>query len=270
MRRARTIEDLLADPVGAYNLGRTHLVWCHSPTLAGTVHWGQPSQDDAAELVRRLDISIHPALAEGLVALMDASAMESFDLPAFGVVAAYVKSRIEEWSRRFVKHAVVVPEGVAGVFVAALMPLAGTLHPLRFFSSMAEALEWLERPELLEVLDEINPVVEEARGVSPLLRSLREHLAEDLGTATLEAAAQALGMSARSLQRELQHENTSFTSELMQARLRAACVHLEHSDEKIDAIARRVGSASSSQLSELFRRQLGETPARYRERRRRK
>jgi AraC-like DNA-binding protein len=268
MKRARTIEEFLADPVGSFTMGRTHLVWCHSPQLAGTVHWGQPSESDAAELARRLDVSIHPSLAGGFNVLMDARGMESFDLPAFGVVTDYVKSRLAEWSRRIRKHAVVVPQGVAAVFVAGLMPLVGTHHPLRFFSSMAEAMEWMDCPELLEVLDQIGPAVDEARGVSPMLRSLRAHLEANLGAATLETASQALGLSPRTLQRELQREATSFTGELMQARLRAACALLEHSDEKVDTVARRVGSASSSQLSELFRRELGETPAMYRARRR--
>jgi AraC-like DNA-binding protein len=267
LRGARTIEEFVADPVGAYTVGRTHLVWCWSPSLVGTAHWGQPTDADAAELVKRLEVSMQPALDGGFSVLMDTH--ESFDLPAFGVVAAYCKTRLEAWSTRIRKHAVLVPEGVAAVFVAALMPLVGTSHPLRFFSSLAEGLEWLERPELLEVLDEIGPVVDEARGTSSLLRSLRQHLEGGLAGATLEAAAQALGLSPRTFQRELQREGTSFTAELMQARLRTARVLLEHSDEKIDAVARQVGAASSSQLSELFRRELGETPALYRARRRR-
>jgi AraC-like DNA-binding protein len=268
VRRAHSIDEFLADPVGAYSVGRTHLVWCASPSLVGTAHWGQPSDADAAELVKRVEVSMHAALDGGFSAIMDTHAMESFDLPAFGVVSEYVKTRLEAWSTRIRQHAVLVPQGVAAVFVAGLMPLVGTNHPLRFFSSLAEALEWLARPELLEVLDEIAPVIEEARATAPLLRALREHLASALTEATLESAAQALGLSERTFQRELQHEGTSFTSELMRARLRAACVLLEHSDDKIDSVARQVGSASPSQLSELFRRELGETPGEYRARRR--
>src|SRR5512143_499916 len=100
MRRARSIDAFLASPVGSYNVGATHVVWCHSPTLAGTAHWGRPNERDAAELVRRLDVSIQPALAGGFDAFMDARGMEAFEWSAFGVVADYVKQRLPEWSRR--------------------------------------------------------------------------------------------------------------------------------------------------------------------------
>jgi AraC-like DNA-binding protein len=43
---------------------------------------------------------------------------------------------------------------------------------------------------------------------------------------------------------------------------------LAHSDEKIEAIARKVGCSSSSRLSTLFRKAVGETPAQFRARRR--
>jgi AraC-like DNA-binding protein len=268
MRRAAGIDDFVGDPVGRYSVGATHLVWCHSTNLCGTSHWGQPSEIEAGELVRRLDLSLHPSLAGGFDAFMDVRGMEKFDWGAFGVVSGYVRSRLPEWARRIRHHAIVVPPGVVGVFVAGLMPLLGSNHPLRFFSEVAEAVEWLGREDLLPVLDALGPIVQEARGVPPLLRSLREYLDRSLSDATVKEAAHALGLSPRSLQREMRDQGTQFTHELMQARVRAACVMLEHSDEKIESIARRVGCTSSSQLSGLFRREVGETPARYRTRRR--
>jgi len=268
MRRARATEDFVADPVGRLSVGATHLVWCHSPTLCGTAHWGRPSERDAAELVRRLEFTMHPKLAGGFDTFMDARGMETFSWPAFAVVSTYVKSRLAQWGRRIRKQVIVVPRGVAGVFVAALMPLLGPDHPLRFFSSVAEALDFIGREDLRQVLDQLGPIVEEARGQAPLLRALRDYLDGALAGATLEAAAGTLARSSRSLQRDLREQGTRFALELARARMRAACQMLEHSDEKIESIARRVGYASSSQLSGVFRQHLGETPARYRARRR--
>jgi AraC-like DNA-binding protein len=268
MRRAPTIEDLVEDPVGRYNIGATHIVWCHSPTLTGTSHWGQPTELDAADLVHRLEITMHPALAGGFDVFMDARAMESFDWSPFSVVSGYVRNRMIEWSRRFRRHAIVVPPGVVGALIAGLLPLVGSNHSVRFFASVAEAAEWLGNPELFTVLDEVNRLVDEARGVAPLIRALRDHLHRSLAGATLEDMAQRLGLSPRSLQRELRRHGTRFTLEVMNQRVRTACNMLEHSDEKIESIARRVGCISSSQLSAIFRQNVGETPARYRARRR--
>ena len=136
----------------------------------------------------------------------------------------------------------------------------------RLFTSVEEALGWIGRAELRKVLEELGPLIDEARGEAPLVRALRDHLDRSLGDATVEAAARALGLSPRTLQRELRGQGTRFALELQRARLRAACQLLAHSEEKVEAIARRVGCASSSQLSALFRRHLDETPARYRAR----
>jgi AraC-like DNA-binding protein len=268
MKRARDVEDFVAEPVGRYDIGPTHVVWCHSATLCGTVHWGRPSESDAAELVRRLELTGHPSLASGFDVYMDARAMEAFDWPTFGVVSGYVRTRLGEWARRIRRHAIVVPQGAVGALVAGLLPLLGPEYPLRFFGTVQEALTWLERPELPRLLDEIAEVADVARAVSPLIRLLREHLDKSLQEPTIEAAAKAVSLSPRTLQRELRRMGTQFTHELMRARVRAACTRLEHSDEKIEAIARRVGCGSSSQLSTIFRRYLGETPAEYRARRR--
>ena len=268
MRRARSIDDFVRDPVGAFQAGRTHVVWCHSPTLVGTVHWGRPTDADARALVRRLDLCLHPALAHGFDVVQDSRATESFDAGAFQVLSRYVRERLPAWSRNIRRHAVLVPSGMVAATVAGLIPLVGPSHPLRFFGAEDEALAWLRRRELPSVLAEVAAIADEARGTVPLVRSLRHRLDGALGDATIASLARALGVSSRSLQRELARNGTSFRLELTRARVRAASQLLESSDDKIEAIARRVGWGSSSQMSAVFRRELGETPAQYRARRR--
>jgi AraC-like DNA-binding protein len=268
MKRARSIEDFVAEPVGRYQIGRTHVVWCYSPTLCGSIHWGRPTDADAAALVRRLDLAMHPALAGGYDNIIDARAMESFDWPAFGVVSEYARSRLATLNRRVRKHAILMPPGLVGAVVAGLLPMLGPSYPIRFFTTMEEAETWLDRADLAPVLEEAQRLADEARGVTPLLRSLRHRLDGALEHATVATMARALGIAPRSLQRELERQQTSFRLELMHARVRAARLLLEASDDKIEAVARRVGWRSSSQMSAVFRRQLGETPVRYRARRR--
>jgi AraC-like DNA-binding protein len=236
--------------------------------LCGSIHWGRPTDADAAALVRRLEIAVHPALGSGFDNIIDARAMESFDWPAFGVVSDFVRRRLTTLNRRVHQHAILVPPGLVGALVAGLLPLVGPSYPMRFFTTAEEAQAWIVRPDLAAVLEEAQQLADEARGVTPLLRSLRHRLDGALADATVPAMARALGIAPRSLQRELERQETNFRTELMDARVRAACLLLEASEDKIEAIARRVGWGSSSQMSAIFRRQVGETPASYRTRRR--
>jgi AraC-like DNA-binding protein len=268
MKRARSIEDYVAEPVGRYQVGRTHVVWCHSPTLCGSIHWGRPTDADARALVRRLEFGLHPGLAGGFDNIMDARAMETFDWPAFGVVSNFVREKLGTLNRRVRKHAVIVPAGMIGALVAGLLPLIGPSYPVRFFASLDDALAWIDRPDAAVALEEAQRLADEARGVSPLLRALRHRLTESLEHANVQEMARALGLAPRSLQRELGRHDTSFRIELTRARVQAACLLLDGSDDKIEAIARRVGWASSSQMSAIFRKAVGETPAQYRARRR--
>jgi len=262
MKRARSLEDFAANPVGRFDVGATHLVWCQSPTLCGSAHWGQPTEKDAGDLARRIDIA--KQLAPQFDVIMDARAMETFDWSAVSVLADFVKSRLDLWSRCVRHHAVIVPAGVVGVFVAGLMPLVGVKHPVRFFASIDEAIVWMENSEAPKALEEANRLIEDARGVPAVVRSLRDYLSGALGQATVESAAQSLGLSARSLQRELRRHDTQFTGELVRARVHAACALLAYSDEKVESIAVKVGCCSSSQLSAMLRRAIGASPAEYR------
>lgn len=271
MERALSIEAFVANPVGHYNVGATHVVWCHSPTFAGTAHFGRPSEQDASELIARLGLTAHPALAAGgFNVLMDAHAMETFEWPAFAVLSEYVRQQLEDWSRRIRRHAIIVPRGTTGAVVAGLLPLLGPEYPLRFFAAeeRAQALEWLGRSDAGPILAEVDRIVDEARGVPALLRSLRDYLDGALVDATIEDAARVLGTSTRTLQRALHDHETQFTAELAQARVRAALQLLEQTDEKVDVIARQVGCSSASHLAQLVSRAIGETPAQYRARRR--
>jgi AraC-like DNA-binding protein len=263
VKLARTVDEFVRDPVGRWYGGATHLVWCASPTLCGSTHWGRPSARDVRELTSLYEIALQ---LRGFHVYMDDSAVEMVDWAALGVLNEYLKRRLTEWGGRIRKQAVVVPSGAVAVILAGVVPLLGPTYPMRFFSTRGAAVEWLGHGETTPILDEVERLVGELRGIPPLVRDLRSYLEGVLVAPSITAAARTLRRSVRSLQRELRQSHTSFGAELSRARVRAACALLYESDEKIEAIARRVGCITSSRLSELFRKELGETPLAYRTR----
>jgi AraC-like DNA-binding protein len=254
-----------ADPVGHFVLGPTHVVWCHSPSLCGSIHWGRLGEREAGELLQQLDLTIHPAFDGGLDFLMDARAIDWIDVSTLEIISEYARTRMELWNRRLRRHAMVVPPGMMGAVLAGLLPVLGPRFPLRFFEGVDAALAWLDRPELTAVLDHMASVTSGVSELSPSLRLLRYHLDASMADTSIEHAAQALGTTPRSLQRELRRLGTRFSIELARARLRATCFQLQLSDDKIEVVARSVG-LSASQLHVLFRQSVGQTPAEYRAR----
>lgn len=269
MRRAASPDELARDPVDRYWLGKSQVVFCRSATLCGAIHWGTPDSDDIRDFTQALELAQHPALVGGFAVFMDASAIERVDWQPFSELAKYVAMHLPAWSKVITKQAVVVPAGPAGPLLAGMVPMMGMAYPMRFFPDTAEALTWLgwaRDPVAIAALDEARKLAAEGRGVTPTIHQLRTWLATDLIGPTLDSAARALTVSSRTLQRDLQNASTSFTAEVQAARVRAACALLAETDEKIEVIARTVGCGTASQLSTLFRKLLGETPARYRER----
>ncbi|HTL39120.1 MAG TPA: AraC family transcriptional regulator [Kofleriaceae bacterium] len=269
MRRVDSPDDLARDPLDHYWLGKRQIVYCRSATVCGSLHWGTPDTSDMKELARALELARHPALGGGFAVFMDSSTLERVDWEPFSELAKYVATRLTEWAKVITKQAVVIPAGPAGALVAGMVPMMGMAYPMRFFSDTGEALTWLgwaRDPVATEALDEARTLAAEARGVTPTIHQLRAWLATDLIGPTLDSAARALSVSSRTLQRELQTASTSFTAEVQAARVRAASAMLAETDEKIEVIARSVGCGTASQLSTLFKKLVGETPARYRER----
>lgn len=107
-----------------------------------------------------------------------------------------------------------------------------------------------------------------ARGGHPdVTRRVRQALAEQLESEARDIAsvARRLGMSARSLQRRLGEERTSFRTLLDDVRRQAARHHLERRATPIEAIAYLTGFSEASAFTRAVRRWFGRTPAQIRE-----
>ena len=101
----------------------------------------------------------------------------------------------------------------------------------------------------------------ESRDVDLIRRVIMKQLAK--GRPSLERAADALGWSARTLQRHLAEEDTSFSHLLDEVRLLNARELIRH-QEKISDVAARLGYADAGSFTRAFERWTGMSPRQYR------
>lgn len=93
--------------------------------------------------------------------------------------------------------------------------------------------------------------------------ALRERL--EGAAPTLDVLAKALGVSARSLQRRLADEGTSFQAVLDDVREAVARTHVAEGRLSLGEVAHRVGYAEVRPFLRAFKRWTGLTPTQYRE-----
>jgi len=101
------------------------------------------------------------------------------------------------------------------------------------------------------------------RSVSGEVRRVLSQRLEE-GVAELESVARYLGMSARSLQRRLAEESTSFRNVLDRLRRDLAREHLEHLGTPVAEVAYLTGFSEVSAFTRAARRWFGRTPGRMR------
>jgi AraC-like DNA-binding protein len=99
----------------------------------------------------------------------------------------------------------------------------------------------------------------------PVSNRLRSWLIEQLVSSepTAAAAARALGMSLRNLQRRLREEGTTYREALSGTREGLARAYLEERRASITDIALLLGFSGSSSFSRAFRRWTGQSPRAY-------
>ena len=263
MRAAGTVERFVQAPIGAWVAGRCVLMWSWSPSLCGSVVWGRPGEADVEQFFVLSDA--YRLSSPGCDVVTDVSRVDSVESTLYAAFVRGMQSRATQFATGVRRHALVRPEGLVGGLAEGFFPITGVQHDWRVFGQASEAFAWLERPGAELANLEVVRLVDEARGLSPELRSLRDYLRTHLRDARLAAAAVALGTSERTLHRALRDAKTCFRDELGAARVDAARRLLAETDLKIQEIARRVGYASHANLTSLFTRSTGQSPAAYRE-----
>jgi AraC-like DNA-binding protein len=263
VKPARDDPSFLRAPVGTWVAGDGFLLWCRAPDLCGLVVAGRLVEADAARLVRLFEFDRR--LAAPYDAVTDAGRAESADPAAYELLGRYVAARMAEYARTVRKNALIHPSGLPGALVAGFFPLADSRHPWRLFSDGDAAFAWLERPDGDPARAEVAALADQVLGVPALLSRLRRWLDGNLQNATVRAGAAALATSPRSLQRALEEAGATFRGERDHARVRAATSLLVEGDDKLEAIAQRVGCGSASQLVVLFERVVQRSPTQIRE-----
>ncbi len=265
MRSADGLDDYLRDPLGRYVVGEGFLHWYASADLCGFILWGRPGESQVRRLVQVLDVELAPAKPHA--SLVDARRLEAADPSAFAVLVKYMQPREKAFSTSVLRQALLRPEGVVGAVVGGFYTLLSGAYPSRAFSDPAQALEWLGHPEALAapLLAELNGLVAEATGQSPLLRELHQVMKSKLPDVNLSDVAREMGMSERTLQRRLKEGGTSFQAELNAVQVRMAQSLLLETDMKLTAVAVEVGCASLQHFSSLFRKVVGASPSSWRD-----
>lgn len=268
MRPAEGLDDYLRDPIGRYLTGENFFHWYATPELCGFTVWGRPGEAQIQRLTQVLDVELAPAAPH--LSLVDASRVEAPDASGLSVLVKYMAPRISGFSQTVKRQALVRPEGMAGAVVGGFYSLVSSGYPTRAFADPHEALAWLGRPEdeSRALMNELNDLVMQQMGQSPLLGELHRVLRQRLVDANLADVARELGMSERTLQRRLREAGTSFQSELNTVQVRTAQTLLLESDAKLTAVAVEVGCASLQHFSSLFRKMTGESPSAWRARHR--
>ncbi len=112
-----------------------------------------------------------------------------------------------------------------------------------------------------ELLDRPDP-----EGADAIRSRLRRHLVGNMqsGHVALEEAARRLGMTARTLQRRLREEGTSFHAVLDDVRRDVALTQMRARRQSIDELAFVLGFEKSSSFHRAFKRWTGLTPGEFR------
>jgi AraC-like DNA-binding protein len=239
-------------------------MWCYSPDLQGGSLWGTLDERTIREWFEAGCFTEHRSIATPRRRLTDFSGVERVDSEGIAGFLASVRERMPMWWRGLERQAMVVPGGFEGMTVAGALTMSGVQHALRVVRDPADAIAFLEHPGAAIAHAAVAQLVAAYRGSPAIQARLRAHLARNLNTATIESSAMAIGMSTRTLQRELQRLRTSFSEQLRQVRIATAERLLVHSDLKIETIATQVGLGTASRMSAALRRDLQMTASELR------
>jgi AraC-like DNA-binding protein len=253
------VAELVASPIGRCLVRPTFAIWCATPELQGSVLWGVLDAHVIADMMKAGEFIHHRDIAPARRVITDLRELERADPDILLAFAAAARARVGSWAGGIQRQALLVPTGLAGMMMSGTLPLAGVEHALHIGRDLESALAFVDHPLAAASHAAATAIAAATRGPSALIARLRAQLADDLHAATIDRSAAALGMSTRTLQRELHRLETSFSDELRRVRIAAAEALLVHTDLKIDTIALQVGFGNASRMSALLRRAMNLT-----------
>ena len=254
---------LVRSPWGRYAVtGASSIVWCASRTLGGVYLWGRPNADETRAIVRLFDE--YPRVMDATFdMILDTRAVDGVDGEALKVLTGWM------WEHRaglleHVRISSVIREGPTGFLLVGLLPTIANNKTFRVTTDPVAAFVSVLGEPGAPLAEELDAIATRLRGVPRELQLIRALLSTRLD-ATIDDAARALRMSARSLQRTLGNHDTSFHDEVVAARMAKACELLLSTDLKVGTIASRLG-ISERAVTLLFRAKTGLSPIEWRNR----
>ncbi|MEJ7731017.1 MAG: helix-turn-helix domain-containing protein [Polyangiaceae bacterium] len=266
MLRAVSQAEFLERPERAYVAGAGWLYWCAHPGLHGVSFWGSPRTEDIPPLLALHRASLAPGRMQH-ACVVDTRRLDGIEPEALSLILGHVERETFQLGRQIRAQALVRGGGMAGMTLAGLQDVLSLPYPAKVFVEPGDALRWLGFVNADEILADVEPVLLTARDGDKLLGRLRV-LLDQSTSYSLGTAARALEVAPRTLQRKLQESGTTWHTELSAARMRVASGLLDDPNLSLGVIAGRLGCASAAQFSARFRRATGESPSRFRARRR--
>ena len=258
--RAATLEEFRDAPIGRWTSFPSITAWVATPRLGGIVYSGFMTN---VALLRELgDLPFHRALERPYRAILDATAVTGVDASIFAFLVEHTRE-IAQATDMVERVAFVRPAGLVGAVAVGVFHdhLAPNME-VRFVDTLAEAIDFVEADDHRAAIETMTRAVAD----STLIVSLRRLLLEN-PRRTLDAVARELKVSTRTLQRACLDADTTFRDEVASARFAFSEQLLRATTDKIDAIARRAGYASSAAFSRRFQQVHGVTPTQFRAKR---
>ncbi|HET9992616.1 MAG TPA: helix-turn-helix transcriptional regulator [Kofleriaceae bacterium] len=256
--------EFTAAPIGRCFVGPSFAIWCASPELQGSILWGALEERSIRDMMTVGQFIHHRAIAPRRRSISDCRHLER---AAADVLLGFVTSAradVASWTHGLERQALIVPSGVGGILISGALPMTGIAHAMRVVHELDEALAFVDHPAAETAHAAASSIVAARRGPSVLLSRLRAQLGREHRATSIERSAAALGMSTRTLQRELHELGTSYSSELRRARIAVAEMLLVQTDRKIESIAAQVGFGTASRMSASLRRELNVTASELR------
>jgi AraC-like DNA-binding protein len=230
------------------------------PTRHAYAVWGVPDEAEVSALLTLFDDTYGKFQPHSILA--DLSDLETVNLAPFTLFRRYFDTRSVELAAMVTHACVMVAESLAGSAAAGFLGIVRAPFEFTTTKQVAEAanrLGWATAD-----LQSYLHTKSIAMGTRSLLTQVQAALTGQLAVATSATVARALGVSERSMQRALHACATSFSQQLLDARVQAAQALLTESSLSIIRIALDVGFRSPEHFATVFRQKTGKTPSAYR------